>query len=205
MKKLGLSILLCINVVVTTNHAFGQCIKEGTVIVDAYYGFPNLYTTVFKAAYVNNGSPSDVKVTGIGPVGLRGEYLLTNKLGLGLDLGYNSTTVTYKYSNVFNGPTYTETAKTQKIGIMATINYHFIVKEHIDFYGMYGVGYGNRTFTDKSTEPGYTSTVILKSTIPIASRLGIGLRYFFTDKIGANLALGFGQGGLINAGISFKI
>jgi opacity protein-like surface antigen len=40
--------------------------------------------------------------------------------------------------------------------------------------------------------------------IPVASRIGVGLRYFFTDNLGANLGLGFGQGGLINVGISAK-
>ena len=68
---------------------------------------------------------------------------------------------------------------------------------------MLGAGYGNRSFTFKSTDPNYTEASV-KSLIPVASRIGVGLRYFFTDNIGANLALGFGQGGLLNAGISFK-
>jgi hypothetical protein len=46
---------------------------------------------------------------------------------------------------------------------------------------------------------------IVKGIIPVAMRVGVGMRYFFTKNIGANLGLGFGQGGIINAGLSFKI
>ena len=41
--------------------------------------------------------------------------------------------------------------------------------------------------------------------LPVAMRIGAGMRYFFTDNIGANVAIGIGQGGILNAGLSFKL
>lgn len=190
----------------SSNQINAQVLEEGNVVIDAYYGFPNLYTAVFKAAYANSGSEENIKISGLGPVGIRGEYLLSDKFGIGLDLGFNNTKISFDDATTDsngNPVVYKYDYKTQKIGAMVTFNYHFIENDNLDFYGMLGAGYGNRSFTFKSTDPNYTEASV-KSLIPVASRIGVGLRYFFTDNIGANLALGFGQGGLLNAGISFK-
>jgi outer membrane protein W len=190
----------------SSNQINAQVLEEGNVVIDAYYGFPNLYTAVFKAAYANSGTEENIKISGLGPVGIRGEYLLSDKFGIGLDLGFNNTKISYDQlgtDNNGNTVLYKYDYKTQKIGAMVTFNYHFIENDNLDFYGMLGAGYGNRSFTFKSTDPSYVEGSV-KSLIPVASRIGVGLRYFFTDNIGANVALGFGQGGLLNAGISFK-
>jgi outer membrane protein W len=87
---------------------------------------------------------------------------------------------------------------------MVTFNYHFLESnDNLDAYFMVGAGYGNRSFTFSSTDPNYTEASV-KSIIPVASRIGVGMRYFFTDNIGLNLAIGFGQGGLVNGGLSLK-
>jgi len=189
-----------------SNSLNAQVFEEGNVGIDVYYGFPNLYTAVFKTAYANSGTETDISIGGIGPVGIRGEYLLTDKLGIGMDLGFNNSNLTFKdvgTDSNGNPTTYDYTYKTQKIGAMVTLNYHFIDNDQIDFYGVFGMGYGNRSYKFESTDPSYTEASV-KSLVPVASRLGIGVRYFFTDNIGLNLGLGFGQGGVANAGISFK-
>lgn len=190
----------------TTNSLNAQVFEEGNVGIDLYYGFPNLYTSVFKSAYANSGVQEDVNIGGIGPVGLRAEYLLTDKIGLGIDLGFNNSTLTFKedgYNDNGDLTTYDYTYSTKKIGAMVTFNYHFIDNDNVDFYGVFGMGYGNRSFKFESTDPDYVEATA-DGLIPVASRLGVGLRYFFTDNIGLNLGLGFGQGGVANAGLSFK-
>jgi len=189
-----------------TNTASAQAVEEGNILIDAYYGFPNLYSTTFKAAYANGAGTTNVSISGLGPVGLRAEYLLTDKVGLGLDIGFNNTKL--KYSDVGtdengNPTVYNYDFSTQKIGVMVTFNYHFIDNDNLDFYGVFGAGYGNRSFEYKSNDPYFTDGDV-KGIFPVASRLGLGLRYFFTDNIGANIGLGVGQGGLLNAGLSFK-
>lgn len=193
------------------NGANAQVVEQGKVIVDAYYGFPNLYTAVFKAAYANSGSELNVKASGIGPLGVRGEYLVTDKIGVGLDIGFSSSKLTYQEDGqVYNSTTgnydaitYDYNLKTSKIGVIATFNYHFLDNDKFDFYAVTGIGYSNRKFTFDSTDPDYVPASI-KSIIPIGSKIGIGARYFFTDNIGAQAQLCVGQGGIANIGITAK-
>lgn len=209
MKKIVL--LLAGAAIFTTTSVSAQAVEEGNVIVDVYYGFPNLYTAVFKSAYANSGTEEDIKIKGLGPVGLRGEYMVADKFGVGLDIGFNNTVITFKDDkDVYNTTTSTYETKTydyeystQKLGVMATFNYHFLDNDNVDAYVMAGAGYGNRSYKFDSTDPDYDEESV-KGLIPVASRIGVGMRYFFTPNIGANMALGFGQGGLVNAGLSFK-
>ena len=84
----------------STSNLNAQVFEEGNVSIDMYYGFPNLYTTVFKTAYANSGTEQDIQIGGIGPVGLRTEYLLTDKIGLGLDLGFNHQSLEIENTDV---------------------------------------------------------------------------------------------------------
>lgn len=211
MKKIILPLFAFATFCLATTKSSAQAVEQGNVIAEAYYGFPNLYTSVFKGLYANSDLSENVKVGSMGPIGVRGEYLLTDKIGLGLDLGINSSTVSYNETySVYNNVTekeedvvYDYKFKTQKVGAIITFNYHFIEADAFDMYFVAGMGYGSRSFTYTSTDPSYTLPST-KSLIPVASRIGVGMRYFFTENIGANLALGFGQGGILNAGISAK-
>lgn len=194
-----------------SNSANAQVVEQGKVIVDAYYGFPNLYTTVFKTAYANAGGELNLKVSGIGPLGVRGEYLVTDKIGVGLDIAYSGSKITYQEQNeVYNSTTgnydqitYDYNFKTNKIGVIATFNYHFLDNDNFDLYAVGGIGYANRKFVFDSTDPDYVPASI-KSLIPIGAKIGIGARYFFTENIGAQAQLVVGQGGIANIGLSFK-
>ena len=203
-KSITLASLLTMVLFAQPNTVSAQAVEEGNVLIDVYYGFPNLYGATFKSLYANSGTELDVKVSSLGPLGLRGEYLVSDKIGVGLDIGFNNSKLTYSEVSSSDSKTYEYDFKTQKIGAMVTFNYHFLENsDNLDAYFMVGAGYGNRSFTFSSTNPNWTESEI-KSLIPVASRIGVGMRYFFTDNIGANLAIGFGQGGLINGGISFK-
>lgn len=203
-RSITLASLLTMVLFAQPNSVSAQAVEEGNVLIDVYYGFPNLYGTVFKNAYANSGTEQDVKISSLGPIGLRGEYMVSDKIGVGLDIGFNNTKVSFTEFDSFDNATYEYDYKTQKIGAMVTFNYHFLENsDNLDAYFMVGAGYGNRSYSFKSTDPNYTDETI-DGLIPVASRIGVGMRYFFTDNIGANLAIGFGQGGLINGGLSFK-
>lgn len=192
--------------------SFGQAVEEGNVIIDAYYGFPNLYTSVFQSLYANSGTESNVNVGGLGPVGGRVEYMLADKIGLGVDFAYSGSSVEFQQDVTTTDPVTFETTtttydydySTAKIGAMVTFNYHFLDNDQLDAYAMVGAGYKNRNFSFSSTDPNYEEVTVSGTILPIASRIGVGMRYFFTDNIGLNLAVGFGQGGIVNGGISAK-
>ncbi len=184
-------------------QTYAQAVEEGNLVFDGYYGFPNLYTSVFKAAYANTGSELDLNVGGAGPFGLRFEYLITDKIGLGLDIGISSSFVSWKEEDVFNDLVSYDYS-TRKIGALVCFNYHFLDNDKFDLFSTVGVGYSSRSFNFSSTDP-YYEPITVSSIIPVGFKGGLGMRYFFTDNIGANLQLGFGHGGILNGGLTFKI
>jgi outer membrane protein W len=200
MKKLILP-LLALTMMLATTKTNAQALEQGNVIIDAYYGFPNLYSTVFEAAYESSNS-TGLTLGSQGPLGIRAEYLITDKVGFGIDLGMNSSSISYSEADI-NNNIYDYKFTTRKIGAIFTFNYHFVENDKLDAYFVVGGGYGNRTFKFTSTDPNYIEESV-ESIIPISYKIGLGMRYFFTENIGANLALGLGQGGLVNAGISAK-
>jgi outer membrane protein W len=202
MKKLILP-LLALTMMLATTKTNAQALEQGNVIIDAYYGFPNLYSTIFKAAYESSNS-TDLTLGSQGPLGIRAEYLITDKVGFGIDLGMNSSSISYREADINNNNIYDYKFTTRKIGAIFTFNYHFVENDKLDAYFVVGGGYGNRNFKFTSTDPNYIEESV-ESLIPISYKIGVGMRYFFTENIGANLALGLGQGGLVNAGISAKL
>lgn len=211
MKKITIALLTISALMFGTSSASAQAVEQGNVIVDLYYGFPNLYTAVFKSTYANSGQETDLKIGGLGPLGLRAEYMVADKIGVGLDVGFNNSFVKYsenttEYNSTtgnYDPVTYEYNFTTTKIGAIVTFNYHFLDNDKVDAYAVFGAGYGNRNFKFESTDPNY-NTETIGGLIPVASKIGVGMRYFFTDNIGMNLALGFGQGGIVNGGLSFK-
>ena len=213
MKKLILP-LVWLAIFLAPYKSNAQSLEAGKIIVDGYYGFGNLYNAIFESL----ASSSGLNITNrfVGPIGVRGEYLISEKVGFGLDLGYssasmnyNETITSYNYDN--NGvptmattDTYNYSVKSSKIGAMVTFNYHFVESDKFDAYFVTGLGYGNRTTTYASTYVDYIVPSSTSSLFPVAARIGFGMRYFFTENIGANLGLGLGQGGLLNVGITAK-
>ena len=203
MKKLILP-LIALTMMLAPTKSNAQAIGEGKIIVDGYYGFGNLYNAVFESL----ASSSGLNITNrfMGPLGVRGEYLISDKVGFGLDLGYSSASMNYDETITSNSSTdtYNYSVKSSKIGVMVTFNYHFVESDKFDAYFVTGLGYGNRNTTFASTNKDYIVPASTSSLFPVAARIGVGMRYFFTENIGANLGLGLGQGGLVNIGITAK-
>jgi hypothetical protein len=213
MKKIFVASAVCIALLKPA--VSNAQLEKGNVIIDAYYGFPNLYTSIFKTSYANSGQEMDLRIGGVGPLGGRVEYLLSDNIGFGVDVGFNNTTVQYSeqgINQVYDPNTGTTTnvpyfydynLSTKKIGVIATFNYHFVQTEELDAYATIGGGYGNRSFAFETNDPSFTEGDI-SGVIPFSGKIGVGMRYFFTSNIGANFAVGFGQGGLVNVGLSAK-
>jgi len=154
MKKLILP-LLALTMMLAPTKTNAQALEQGNVIIDAYYGFPNLYSTVFKTLYESSNS-TGLTLGSQGPLGIRAEYLITDKVGFGIDLGMNSSSISYSEADI-NNPNiiYDYKFTTRKIGAIFTFNYHFVENDKLDAYFVVGGGYGNRTFKFTSTDPNY--------------------------------------------------
>ena len=198
MKKL----LLVFALMTGTTFSASAQVQQGTILVDAYYGMPNLYKSVFQTT-VSAVDATNVQSGGIGPLGVRAEWLAAEKFGVGIDVCYSDAYVT---EDAFgsDGMLYSYEIRAPKIGIMATMNYHFVSTETVDFYFIAGGGWKNRTLTSTTDDPNYTTDSFDLSFLNIAARIGVGARIFFTENIGINLGVGFGQGSIFNGGVSMK-
>ncbi|MHB8261003.1 MAG: outer membrane beta-barrel protein [Bacteroidia bacterium] len=188
-----------------------QCVKQGDVLVDAYYGFPNLFKSILQADANNiqnstgGAVAGGLTIYGIGPMGAKAEYLLTDKFGMGIDFNYSNVGV--KFSNATtnsngNPVTYNYNLSSPAIRAMLGFNFHFVRTDKIDVYGAVKAGYYNRSFGMVTNDPNYHLNLSLGD--PLAFRLEIGMRYFITENIGVHVNLGFPGGPLVAAGVAFK-
>ena len=176
-----------------------QTYSLGTTVVDVIAGGPNVSKAfVGGAASINEGNET---LTGIMPIGLRGEYLVTDKFGIGLEFTYASGKREYTYTD--NGNEYVITGEHNKLRVLPTFNFHFLDNETVDLYLALGAGLKNVNYKWSSTNDADEDDLDLP-TGKISSKLAIGTRIFFSENIGANFAFGIG-GPLINGGISFRI
>ena len=198
MKKLLLILILAAGTTFSTSAQ----VSKGSILVDAYYGFPNLYGAILQSA-VETGTSTNTTAQSIGPVGLRAEYLASDKLGVGIDFCYSDASISQTDQGV-DGNSYEYKISAPKIGFMATINYHIVTTDVVDFYFTTGAGYKSRSLKATTDDPDYTTESIDVSLTNLAARIGLGTRIFFTENIGVNVGVGFGQGSVLNGGVSFK-
>jgi hypothetical protein len=104
-----------------------------------------------------------------------------------------------------NNNTYNYEVSVPRFRAMGKFNFHFAQSDVFDAYTAVGAGYSSWKTKITTNDPSYIDNTSLKNPIPIAFRLALGGRYFFTDNIGIGLEFGLGGGALINGGIAFKM
>ncbi|MDD5570091.1 MAG: hypothetical protein PHD97_02940 [Bacteroidales bacterium] len=184
---------------------------KGSIIFDVYYGFPNLGTTVLRIGYGLEGSEDGYDKGTFGPVGFKVEYMLSEKMGVGLDINYATSQIqwheTYDVYNQATGlyvPTeYDYKVTNPKLGVLGRFYYHFVRKEKFDLYTSAAVGYRSFTLDLTTNDPDYIDENSI-STVPVGYRIAIGTRVFFTKNIGMNFEFGIG-GALFTGGLCVKI
>lgn len=180
-------------------------VEQGNFIIDPYIGFPT--------ANLGWGALTDeVNFSTVGPpisFGGRAEFMAADNFGVGLDVnyvisGYKYTDENYYYdatTNVYSDAEYKYTAK--KLRAMIRLNYHFVQTDQLDAY--FGVGAGYRNVNRSITIDGNPDNSTSLTLIPVAFKLAIGGRYYFSDNLGAMLELGTSGGSAIQFGLSIKI
>ena len=186
-------------------------VMQGSILIDPYIGFPTS-----NSMWNNGGDGEDnYKVNG-GQLsyGGRFEYMIADDFGIGIDAnfvtcGYNFDQIdsisvydpnTGTYSDSITSNNYDYTAKRTRI--MVRINKHIVQTETVDAY--IGVGAGYRLMSRVWQTNGVNDLEQEEALIPIACRLAIGARFYFTDNIGAHIELGALGGSVIQAGVAVK-
>ena len=189
--------------------AFGysQAVEQGNSLVDVTYGWPNLWTNVFKAAATSETS-TDIKTGTMGPIAIKYEYMVADKIGVGGIFNYANSSVKYN-DQVFNSTTgvydlYNYKLSVPRFRVMAKFSFHYGNSDMFDGYTSIGVGYGGHSFKYTTNDPNYTSDSFDLNIAPIAFRVATGGRIYFSDNIGALLEFGIGGGGLLEFGLTAK-
>jgi outer membrane protein W len=194
-----------------STSSFGQGTEKGTVIIDPYFGFPNFGKALLQAS-VTEGA-TDVKVGGVGPLGLRVEYLVGDRFGLTLDGIYNTSSLTFSdLGSVYNSTTgmyeyvnYDYKLKMSRLRVQVGMNYHLgFGNENLDPYIGIAAGSNNRTFSTTSNDPNYVNESLSGTLLPVSMRLRAGMRFYFTENIGINFEIGLG-GPVLSGGLSVRL
>lgn len=204
MKKLSLGIFTAVALFFGANQQASAQVETGSILIDTYYGFPNFGKQLW-SVLESDTSNFNYRSTGFGPIGLRFEYMVADKIGVGVDFNY--LTNGFEYDYILDNTTYTVAYKKTKLRVMARLNYHFVQTEQVDTYVGFGAGYKQRINAFSSTNPDDIENDLESSLqlLPVSARICIGTRFFFTDNLGINLELGAGGGPLLSGGVSVKL
>lgn len=196
MRKILLVAVLSIVFLMPTQETKAQ-VRDGSCIFDLYYGY-SLSNSLLKNWIKDD--ITDVGFGSIGPVGARFEYLVMDKVGIGVDVIYRSSYA--EYDDFVGTAKYTYRYDVVQFRAMGKVTVHFLSDENADLYGGIGVGYRYVNRKATATDPNYMPTV-QEGYFPVAARLSLGFRYLFTPNFGANAELGIGGGSFVNAGLSY--
>ena len=90
MKKIFTMLVAILAVNVGFVNSASAQVEQGSIIIDPYYGFPN-FGKKLADSFISDSITGSIDVTGIGPCGLRGEYLVSDNFGVGSPLSINKT------------------------------------------------------------------------------------------------------------------
>lgn len=219
MKK----ILLFIGAVAISGMSMAQMpVQQGNVIIDPYAGIPNWANAIIYNQYDESntdGSQSNVsnyKVNGsMLSYGGRVEYMVADNMGVGVDVNYEVSGFNFDYDSevydsvnmVYVTTPYNYDYTAKKLRVMARLNYHFVQNDRVDAYAGFAGGYKyvNRTGYEENLNTGVRDEVDGPGAlVPVALRLAIGTRVYFTNNIGAHIELGAFGGALLQFGLSAK-
>jgi hypothetical protein len=161
-------------------------VESHSKLLSFSYGGPSM---LFWDRWDFFGDNENLKTSG--PMHIKYEYSVSNKIGLGLNLNFVSST--YSYNNK-------EVESMKVASILVRLNYHFFKENGLDLY--WGTGYGYRFGKHSETYNGTTTDKAIL--IPYGFELTFGTRYYFNDSFGIFTEFGIAQS-LVQGGITFKI
>jgi hypothetical protein len=216
MKK----ILIALGVAFVSSTSFAQTpTQQGNIIIDPYVGFMQSNILRDEISTFGGNPVSNWRLNG-GQMGYGGrlEYMLADNFGIGVDVNYVKSGSNYditRSDSVWNGATsmYDVTTNTYnydytsvRLRAMLRMNYHFVQNERVDAYTGFALGYkhANRVWTVEDPNANEEDLSLEGALIPLAIRLALGTRIYFTDNIGMMIELGAGGGTPIQVGLSAK-
>lgn len=176
---------------------------NGDNTINLYYGV-SIFNSLYKSAVAN--SAVGVGYSSLGPLGIVYEHMMTDKVGLGAEIGYSKFSATYSEQDTDpNGNIYTAHASLDWTVFRAQLrlNIHFVQNEKFDCYFLLSAGYKKTSFGVKYDDSYQHNNISYTLPIPIGIKPGIGIRYFFIENLGLNVEIAIGNP-VMCGGLSFK-
>ena len=195
-------LIFIISVVLSlTDHTgYSQIVERKSTTVEVYVGYPDWWKILFKSVLGSSGA-YNINTKGQGPFGFRLDHILTNRIGLGLDMWYANTRITgiYNPSNtVTKANNITFDANLLRLNAIAKMTIHLAKSNKFDPYVHFGFGYLYSRYNFNSSNKAVYN---VDNPLPqITGRAGIGLKYYATPELGFVLDVGVG-GPLISIGV----
>lgn len=211
MEKVTLKFLATL-VCFFTLSVKAQSIKKGDIVINPYIGFPRFRELYYVSnSYSTNNNGDYFSFVGEEKkgtlLGLRTEYLFTDKFGIGFDFIYKSFrlvgTTKHFNPNGIDEMYYTE-AFMSRIRFQLKCNYHFIHDESVDTYCGIGIGTNHTIYSGIKNIPNFDIYKTNRMDFLFSFRAAGGTTYYFTDDIGFNAEVGLG-GPLLSIGAAIKL
>ncbi len=193
MKKILVSILMIFPFIGV--HAQ----LEGSSSVHVGYGFGNIVQSVLALDYQGY---DDYKYTGTGPLFLKYEYGVNDKITMGVNIAHVAADVSYKNNGHLVGGLipFEESISWESTSFLARLNFHFGSNNRFDPYWGFGFGYRVSKWTYENNDPTYEAPDEVGTIFPLGFEASIGARYYFTNNIGI-----YGEAGLAKAVLQFGV
>lgn len=130
-------------------------------------------------------------ISGFGPITLKGEYAVTNHIGIGFSTVYSNSRINW-LENPGTEIHYYQVSD-RKFTFTPRLNLHFSKSNVFDFYMGGGFGFRNRK-REKTTNDIMYQFDSSPISIPISMELSMGCRFNFADNVGSFLEFGVGHG-----------
>jgi long-subunit fatty acid transport protein len=181
---------------------YSQSNSEGTIHINLLGGFA-FGGNVTDKATVENISVEQKSKFASGTYGLNVHYGLNDKISVGLGLTTGAYLLTPE--NLLSEESIGATTTMSLFNIGAQSRYYILNDDDLNIYG--GVNVGFASATDKFV--GFDVTTDSFKASGLSYGLNIGLNYYYWDKVGANIQLGYDGAGLSGdyktEGESFKV
>lgn len=187
---------LCLFSCLQTN---AQTFEKGQSSINLYYGVTLINTFVKTFA---SASQINVQASALGPMGVTYEYLLTNRIGLGIEAGYSKSEIKYQEEDMILGVLYSFKINSTYTRVQLRTNLHVLNSKSFDIYILANLGYSGISNSYVTDDPYFIPDFKAKAVV-LGVKAGLGFRYFFSKYVGLHSELAIGTP-IFSGGLSVR-
>jgi len=207
MKNLKLALLVAVSLLLGSSALFGQNQKgQGVVGLNLGYSLTGAVASSLGTAFAVDESA--INISRIPPIHLTFDYALSDRFSLGVYGGLERITTNisgYSFTNSEGEPIVEDVkGSANRIGLGLRPLFHYGGNENLDLYSGLRIGYIVWTGSADTSDPTFDFNGSLGVNRPSISLILFGMRYYFTDAIGAGFEIATGAPYLANLSVNMK-